>query len=235
MSADGLVAYAARRGAEQYCVVGDRRGPVHARVGIPVITPDGRTVAHTADDAFVVVNGRAGPRFAFVRDVALSCDGTRVAYAAEDDAHRAFVVVDHHPGPAFDRVTRPVFSADGRVVAYGARRSGQWLLVSGDRETPVDDEITCVFASADGSRAGAVLADRTVAGRRYDWIGWPAFAPDGRIVHFAARGTAKLVVVGDREIDLGDGVVWDPVLDGATLTFGMRAGRELWRRTLKLW
>jgi hypothetical protein len=243
MSADGrIVAVAARRGTEQYCVVNDRRGPPHRVVFPPVVA--GGTVAYAAEDdrgAFIVHGGAAGPRYRWVGHAALSPDGRRVAYVAERGVGDYVVVGGGVEGPSFDRISSPVFSADGRAVAYGARRRGEWRVVCGGREMAAPGEIARVFLSDDGSRLGAVVAEGGRAfvvadgsrGPVYDWIGWSAFA-GGRPVYFAARGPVKRLVAGSREVELGEWTLWDPELsaDGARVAFGACIGRELWRRVV---
>ncbi len=248
MCADGaVIAYAARLGEDQYCVVGERKGAAYRHVGHPVITADGRTIAYPADDAtgaFVVIDERRGPAFRWVGNVVLSRDGRHIAYGAEDGQLRSFIAVDHRPGPLFERVTAPALSEDGSAVAYGAREKGRWRLIHGDRRVPVEGEIASVFISRDGRHAGCIVEEgRTyrvvvegVGGPRFDWIAWPMFAPDGHTIYFASRGRTKVVIVGGRELELGDWIVWDPVLsdDGVRVSFGARIGRELWRKVITL-
>ncbi len=169
-----------------------------------------------------MLSGIGQIRFEWIGEVRL---GKRLAYVAER-AGKFMIVVDGEPGPAWDRVSAPAVDENG-AVAYGAMRGGEWFLVHGDRETPAGGAIVAVFASQ--GRAGCVLEGPSIRGRRYEWIGWPAFTPGGRLVYFASRGTTKLLVVEDREIPLGDWTVWDPVIspDGRRIGFGARIGREL--------
>src|SRR5438552_5845956 len=61
MSDDGrVVAYAARLGAQQYCVAGEKKSAAYRSVGIPVVSADGRVCAFAASDGaqwFAVVDG----------------------------------------------------------------------------------------------------------------------------------------------------------------------------------
>lgn len=217
------IAYAARLGDRQYCVIDGKQGPAYLSVGLPAAR--GREVAYAASDGegwFVVRGGVEGPRFDWIGDVRL---GMRLAYVAERRG-MFLIVVDGEPGPAWDRVTAPAVAEDGSV-AYGGLRGGEWFLVHDDRETRADGVIAQVFAGH--GRAGCVLEGPSIRGRRYDWIGWPAFTPGGRLVFFASRGSTKLLVVEDREIALGAWTVWDPVIspDGRRIGFGARNGREL--------
>lgn len=240
LSDDGrVVAYSARQGSDQFCVVAGRRSAPYRSVLPPLVSADGRTVAFAASDGahwFVVMNDRPGPNFRWVGNLALHPSGDVLAYAAED-ASGSFVVFDGRRDSSFERVTRPVISGDRRHVAYGTRGRGHCFLVVDGKESPIDYEAQSVFLSDDGSRAGYVAEE---AGRSFivgpegkgpffDWIGWPAFAKDGRLVYFAARGKAKLLVVEKQVVELGDVVVWDPVLseDGTRIGFGARIGRTL--------
>jgi hypothetical protein len=235
MSDDGrVVTYAARAGDDHFCVTGATRSRPYRAAGLPSVSADGQVVALAASDGrkwFAVVNGREGPPFEWVGHVVAHARGA--AYVAERERGRFSLVVDDRPGPVYDRITRPAISADGRVVACGARRAGRWFLVVGDRETPVEGEIDSVFLSGDGSRAGCVLEEersfRIGRGPRFDWIGWPAFAPDGRAVCLARRGEARFLVVDGQSMEIGNEPVWDLVLspDGTHVGFGARAGRAL--------
>jgi hypothetical protein len=236
MSEDGSVlAYAARLGTEQFCVVGDRRGPAYRSVAHPVISPDGKHVAYAAEDdrgAFVVMDGRPGPVFEWAGDVALDGSG-RVAYRARKFDRQAVVVEGSTAGPPFERVTRPFFLPDGSV-AYGAREDGRWQIVCGDRRTAAECEISQIF---DGGHVFAEEGGYRVcvegrAGPRYDWIGWPTRLADGRAAYFGSRGGSKALVVGDRELDLGACLVSNPVFGRSEVTFVSLKGRRLWLRTV---
>jgi hypothetical protein len=250
MSDDGrTVAYGARRGDAHRVVVGDRKSRPYPAAGAPVLSADGRTVAYPASDGaewFIVRNEQEGPRFDWVGKPVLDAAGRRLAYAAEsrepDGRYRFFVVTDGRPGPAFDRVTTPAFSGDGEVVAYGAAADGRWTVVAGDRRIPAQGEVAEVFLSGDGSRVGYVLREkdglRVVGpegpGASFDWIGWPAFSKDGRVVYLASREKMKVLVSNEGMADLGESVVWDLTLspDGKRAGFGARIDRGLWWRML---
>ena len=203
------------------------------------MSPDGKSVAHTAGDeegAFVVFNGRRGAVFHWVGELVLSPDGSEVAYCAEDGA--SYVVVGERRGPAFERVTRPAYASDGKTVVYAGRRKGRWSLVVGARELPVAGEVVSVFA---GMKAGYVVERGSRfsvrvpgegAGPEYDRIKWPGFFADGRPVYFAERGSQNYLVTGRSEVLLGEGAIWDPVFGegGNRVRFDMKIGRELWRK-----
>lgn len=251
VSDDGsVIAYSARRGTDQFCVVNDVEGPAYRLVDSPIVSRDGRHVACAVADSEgwrVLLDGRAGRAWKWVGHVTLSPSGRRLAYAAEEvvgGRYRYRMVVDGHAQPPVDRLGAPAFSHHETTVAYAARSSGDWIVRAGERILPARGAVAAVFLDGDGARVGWVEEhDRSFVvvadGRRgpmFDWIGWPAFAPDGRVVYFASRGPAKFLVVGGLEIDLGEGVIWDPQLsdDGTHITFGIRIGRGLWRRTLPL-
>lgn len=237
-----VVAYAARRGEEQFCVAGDRTYGPYRAVDAPVVSRDGSVVAFAASDGKAwraVVNGTPGPPFAWVGHLTLSVDGRALAYAAErrssEGRFEALVVAHGREGPAFDRVTPPVLSRGGRVSAYGGRRDGRWFLVRDGEASRVEGEVSAVFLDPAGRRIGGVVgAAGSVRvtgplgeGPAYDWVGWPSLTADGREVYLAARGPRRYLVIGAAEIDLGEAVVWDLAVEGAAAEFGMRRGRRL--------
>jgi hypothetical protein len=226
MNDDGsIVAYAARRGKEHFGVVGREPGPPYRNVRPPIVR--GRHVAFVAEDdrgMFVVVDGRPGPVHKSVGDVALDATG-RCAYVADSS-----VVLDGIRGPSYDRITRPVFFPDG-TLAYGARRGGRWLVVHNGREMPAAGEVSTVFPGGHVLEEGRGF--RIADGPAFDWIGWPAKLRDGRIVYFAARGSKKFLVVADREIDLGECIVWSPRYGDGEVTFVARIGLEVWQKTIR--
>ncbi len=240
ISAGGVVAYSAREGDRQYVLRDANKSRPYRWVSNPVLSADGNHIAYAASDGrgwFAVREGVEGPKYGWVGNVVLDRSG-RMAYVAEDRG-AAFLVYDGKPGPAFDRVTRPAFLANGQPV-YGALKEKEWFLVVGDRAASAEGPISSVFA---GSRAGyvverpdgyAVVADRR--GTTFEWVGWPTFASDGRVVYLAARGKTKFLAVGERTIELGEWVVWDPVIspDGTRIGFGAKIGRELWWKVLPL-
>lgn len=212
------LAYAARIGDRQYCVIDGARSRAYREVHPPVA--HGRDVAYAASDGagwFVVRGGREGPKFDWVGHLRL---GKRFAYAAER-AGKFHVVVDGEIGPAWDRVTAP---APDDPVAYGAQRDGAWFLVHGNREIREDGPIVEVYAAH--GRAGCVRGE--------GWVGWPTFTADGRFVRFASRGKTKRLLVGDRQIELGEWTVWDPVIEGNRIGFGARVGRRLYWKELEI-
>lgn len=244
LSADGrIVAYQARQGQDQYCVVGSRKSRSYQAVGLPVLSADGSVVAFAASDGDgwrVVRNGRKGPRFDWVGNVVLHPSGSRLAYTAE---HReagtlqAFVVVDGVPGPSFDRVTPPTLSGDGKAVSYGAMKQGAWSLVMAHQELPVDGEVSRVLLNADGGRLAYVVEEgsrrRLVgpagSGPVFDWIGEAVFLNDGRVAYLAAHGCRKVLAVDHQQIPLGEGEVsgLEPSPDGTHVGFALRSGQSL--------
>jgi hypothetical protein len=251
LSADGrVVAYQAREGQDQFCVVGARKSRAYESVGLPVLSADGSVVAFAAcdnDGWHVIRNGRKGPRFDWVGNLALHPSGDRLAYTAENreaGALRAFVVFDGVPGPHFSRVTPPVLSGDGNTVAYAGLRAGRWTLVVGQQELPVDGEVSRIFLSTDGGRVGYVLEDgssrRLVApsgpGPAFDWIGEAAFLKNGRIVYLASRGLRKFLATDDHWIHLGEGEfsVLTPSSDGSQVGVAVREGRSLSWKTIPI-
>ncbi len=239
VSDDGSkIAYVARLGQQQFCVTGSTRSAPHRYVGPPSMTPDGRFVAYAADGR-CVVNGQAGPEFRWISDPILSRGG-RVAYRAETEGLRYRVVVDGNLGPTFDRVTQPTFSEDGRVVAYGGVLKGQWFLMVGNRQEPINGPVTAVFLNSEGTRHAVVTeisgGYSVNGGPAYTWVSSILFSRDGGVVYLAAQGRKKFLIAAGRSIELGEWVVWDPVLDesGTRISFGAKIGREIWRKVIPL-
>lgn len=220
LSADGrVVAYQARQGEDQFCVVGGRKSRAYRSVGLPVLSADGSVVAFAAsneDGWRVVRNSKEGERYDWVGNLILHADGRRLAYAAERREAgklKAFVVVDGAPGPGFDRVLPPIISEDGSTVAYGALSNGEWAVLVGGEETPVRGELTRVFLSSSGDKVAYVIDDgshrRMVGpegtGLEFDSIGEAVFLKDGRVAYLAAQGTRGVLVVGRHLLPLGQG------------------------------
>lgn len=246
-----VIAYSARRGDRQFCVVNESEGPAFDRVDPPIISRDGRRIAYAAgegDRSLVVVDGRRGEAFRWVSHLAFSPDGRRLAFAAEFEPapgdYRYRIIVDGCQGPDFQRVGTPSFSADGASMAYGAREAGRWFVCHDNRRLPAQGPVASVFLDPTGARVGwveeqgtqLIVATEHRRGAPFDWIGWPALTGAGRLVYFGSRGPDKFVILDDREMALGDVVVWDPELspDGRRLRFKLRIGRELRMRSIPL-
>lgn len=232
-----VIAYAARIGDRQYCVVGTEKSAPFQAVDRPVV--DGTRVAFAASSGsrwFVVLNGEPGPDFHRVGNVVLN---ETLAYTAQDESFRSYVVVNHRPGHRFDRVTAPTIGANGRTVAYGALRDGRWFVVVDDLENPVHTPVESVFLDSEGTRAGYIF-DGSVfdlqghRGPGFEWIGWPTFTADGRVLYFASRGRTKLLVDQDRVMELGDWVIWDPIFENERVSFGAKVGRDLVWKVLSI-
>jgi hypothetical protein len=176
-------------------------------VGTPVLSDDGRVVAHRAQlDAshFVVVGDRREQVFDFVKDPALSTDGTWAAYAAARGAQWFLVVdgseraVEHEPVDVF-------VGPDRRFVG--------WTYLEP--------------AANGGSTARVVVGERR--GEPFDLVGRPVFSADGKVAYFAERGDLTCIVVDERVIEIR-GRPSNPVFsrDGRQLGFGVRLDRALW-------
>lgn len=220
LSADGrIVAYQARQGQDQFCVVGVRKSRAYRAVGLPVLSTDGSIVAFAAsnDDGWRVVrNCREGERYDWVGNLVLHRDGRRLAYTAERREAgklKGFVVVDGVSGPSFDRVTPPVVSEDGSTVAYGGLSNGAWAVIVGREETPVQGELTRVFLNNSGDKVAYVIDNgshrRMVSpdgtGPQFDSISEAVFLKDGRVAYLAAHGSRKVLIIGQHLLPLGQG------------------------------
>ena len=220
LSTDGrVVAYQARQGEDQFCVVGGRKSRAYRSVGLPVLSADGSVVAFAAsneDGWRVVRNCKEGERYDWVGNLTLHPTGRRLAYTAERREAgklKAFVVVDGAPDPTFDRVIPPIFSEDGSTIAYGGLSNGEWAVIVGREETPVRGELTRVFLSSSGDKVAYVIDEgshrRMVSpegtGPEFDSIGEAVFLKDGRVAYLAARGTRVVLVVGQHLLPLDQG------------------------------
>lgn len=117
---------------------GDRAGPAFTAVLDPVLSADGKRVAHSArEDAdwFVVVDRetRHGP-YEEAGPAAFSADGARVAYTARTGEVWS-VFVDGKSVGDYDFAGRPTFSGDGTKLAFGARTGDElwWIVLTLDR------------------------------------------------------------------------------------------------------
>lgn len=251
LSSDGsVVAYQARLGQDQFCVVGRRKSRAYQSVGLPALSENGSVVAFAASDGDgwrIIRNGKVGPRFDWVGNLALHPGGGRLAYTAElreAGKLKSVVVVDGVAGPSFDRVTPPVLSGDGSIVGYAGLKDRDWTIVVGPREFPVSGDVTRVVLSHDATQFAYAVDEGTHrrvigpsgSGPQFDWIGEAAFMKDGRVVYLAARGARKYVCVEDQSIPLGGGDIgglW-PFPDGTHIGVVVREERAVEWRALKV-
>jgi hypothetical protein len=187
--------------------VNGHRGELFDAVGTPVLSSDGKVVAHRAqlgDKHFVVVGERRERAFDFVKDPALSADGSWVAYAAARGG-QWFLVVDGNER-ALDHEPVDVFvGPDRRFVG--------WTYLEP--------------APNGGSTARVVVGEHR--SEQFDLVGRPVFSADGsKVAWFAERGGRTYIVVGDRLIEIRgrpSNPVWSR--DGRQLGFGVRLDRAL--------
>ena len=221
---DKSAEYKSLEKGEDFTIVLGHSGPEFHEVASPVFSPDGKTVAYTADlhhKSFIVVGGNRGPEFDKVGVPVFSPDGKTVAYGATLH-NKWFIVVGDNRGPEFDKVGVPVFSPDGKTVAYEARLHKEYFIVVGDNRGP-----------------------------KFNAVGLPVFSPDGKTVAYSARLTVlysarvkekmketekELIVVGDNrgpEFDHVGVPVFSP--EGKKVAYGATQGRELWWKVVDVY
>ncbi len=216
-------------------------------------SPDGTHYAYVlgrGDKSVVVVDGAEGQAYDEVGEghPLISPDGSRVAYAARQKGGWT-MVEDGSAGSVFDGLWAEslVFATDGKRSAYAAFRGDssrpqwartyqdrlRWVVVDGNQESAVFDDVGMPVLSADGLRlafaAGtyqpnmafggpfatvnriektwAVVVDGR-PGHSYGSVGRPVFSTDGKRVAYAARRGSKwlMVVDGKEQGDLYDAV-----------------------------
>ncbi|HZN41079.1 MAG TPA: hypothetical protein VFD82_19890 [Planctomycetota bacterium] len=188
--------------------VDGRRGELFDAVGTPVLSDDGKVVAHRAqlgESHFVVIGDRRERAFDFVKDPALSADGTWAAYAGARGG-QWFLVVDGNE--------RAVEHEPADVFVGPDRRCVGWTYLEP--------------AANGGSTARVVVGERR--SEPFDLVGRPVFSADGsKVAWFAERADRSYIVAGDRMIEIRgrpSNPVWSR--DGRQLGFGVRLDRELW-------
>ncbi|MBI3272466.1 MAG: HEAT repeat domain-containing protein [Planctomycetes bacterium] len=197
------VAYAARRGARQFMVVGDRKGEEFDFVDPPDFSPDGRVVMYRAKKGarFVLVVGdRKGAEYDELYYPVFNPRNHEVAYAARLGPKWSVVVGDRS-GQLFEKkVGAPVFSPDGSSVAYDVELGRRQFVVAGDTE-----------------------------GEEFDWVGTPLFDPAGSgMAYHASLGRNHFMVIGgkrEEELDRIDSAVYSP--EGSILAYGAEKGGKV--------
>jgi len=121
-------------------------------------------------------------------------------------------------GPEFDWVREPVFSPDGNILAYpagdGTKTGKRMFLVVGGKKVP--------------NPPGLWLW----ATNGFDWVGYPAFSPDGSVVAYVGRiigyrAPTYIAVIGDKKSSRYDRVgrpIFSP--DGATVAYSVLQSAE---------
>ena len=105
------------------------------RVGSPLYSPDGKSIAYWAQDnekTFMVRNGQRGKQCdaGSWRRPAWSPDGRTLAYVARRWP-KELLMVDGQERGEFDEIRNLTFSPDGRKLAFGARvgRAIWWKVI----------------------------------------------------------------------------------------------------------
>jgi hypothetical protein len=125
-------------------VLDGQPGPVHAKLGMPLFSRDGRRLAYQAMDHGpdgaaewrVVLDGRPGPAYDKIDALQFSPDGGRVSYSATK-GKEAFAVIDGKPGPAYEEINALQFSPDGRRTAYKGKVGEKYAAVIDGKAEPL--------------------------------------------------------------------------------------------------
>ncbi|MDO8586367.1 MAG: hypothetical protein Q7T82_04945 [Armatimonadota bacterium] len=201
-SADGKrVAYVASTSDNKcFVVVDGQPGPKCDAGSRPVLSPDGKRLAHRVRHGemfVVVVDGVTGPEYDMIENdsIVFSADGRRVAYVAqiwkgkEGVRFVSSVVVDGQAGLEFYSASRPVFSPDGKHLAYGA---------TGNVVSAAGTVGGALFVIEQYPLYGNTIVVDGQAGPRYVYgVQLPVFSQDSKHLAYLAKEGEKWVVVID--------------------------------------
>jgi len=127
---DGRIFYVARKGDQEYVVLGDQSGPLFRKVGGIGFSPDGKSmiyVVRLSDDPntpgdHLVVDGKVGEEaYGYIQSFAISPDGKAVALKTHSKSG-VQVVVGRQRSEGYQFVYDFNFSPDSRKLAFCARR-----------------------------------------------------------------------------------------------------------------
>lgn len=188
-----------------------------------VFSPDGRSVAYTAErdrKHVVVVNNARQPEYDWTDKPVFSPDGKKVAYAAVTDINwkrwldpavpnfergGQWWVIDNGQriGP-YDYAWLVSYSPGGNHVAFAAMKGNRWFVVNGGRAGAEYEWVNMPFFSADGrvaysARTGekAFMVVDTTAGPPFDEVGDPYWSPDSKRLAYPALTGNKWYTVLD--------------------------------------
>lgn len=139
-SADGRqVAYVARKGGEQFVVVGDKPGKPYDAIwkDTVALSSDGQRIAYSGkrgDKWFLVLDGKEGQPYENTGSIIFSPDGRQIACEIKDKSTWLILVYDgekevyrseaHH-----DSFRPPVFSPNNRMLVYELGERGKKRVV----------------------------------------------------------------------------------------------------------
>lgn len=139
---------------------------------------------------------------------ALDARGRIVAVVGKAGRNQV-VVSDGKPSNPWPRINRLIADAAGRRIAYSASKDGADWLVEADRVSGPFEKIRSMqypteagpllVVVEDDDQSFIRVGDRDLS--RYDLVGPPTLARDGKTVVYGAEKDGKwIVVVGDREL-----------------------------------
>jgi hypothetical protein len=233
----GGVAEVTSQGERSKVVHNGRPGKEWAAVGDVALSADGRRCAYAAREGAtwrMVVDDVPGAAFDAVKRPVFSPDGAHLAYQAMRGERWLLVVDGVVRGETRTRYLDHVFGGDsarivfvdgaddqdrGRLVVADLALKRPAVVATGVSEFVLNAAQTRVAATVQAGKTQAVLAfalDRPTGaekGKPYDRVAEVGFGADGVTVAYRAEQAGKQVLVlGDREVSLGDAVLVGPLV-----------------------
>ncbi|MGB2867380.1 MAG: hypothetical protein WBD36_02925 [Bacteroidota bacterium] len=188
-----------------------------------VFSPDGRSVAYTAErdrKHVVVVNNARQSEYDWTDKPVFSPDGKKVAYVAVTDVDwkrwldpsvpnferggKWWVINNGKSTGPYDYAWLVSYSPDGSHVAFAAMKGKQWFVVNGEKTGATYEWVTMPLFSSDGhiaysARSGklAFMVVDTAAGPSFDEVGDPYWSPDGKKLTYPAQSGNQWYAIVD--------------------------------------